>query len=366
MTDASDASGASGESSAAGSPGASETATESASDGASYASDKERIDAAVLALESGDLAAVKAALGRENLKLPEATAKAFTAISKREQKHRERVKAHEAKVSNDQAAVARAKHEISTESTKLSNARRELDQRYGWTQQTEKAWDAGDMVGVAKGIERLCRGASLATITQRIAGMSLGKGDGATGETQAIVEGRKKLDEERAAWERKQEEERLAREKAQSQRTHAEQRQAALSKFGEQNAKHPYLANPDDPSSADPEARDEAFAVYEQAWQAWQDGKLPSKPSAKKILDELHQQQLRRLKRLGITPAAGRTAATAPKAGTSNGKTPPLPQKRLPEPPPTNAKPPSREDTRASRIALARKITEQQMRGVRV
>ncbi len=194
--------------------------------------------------------------------------------------------------------------------------------------------------------------------------MSLGKGDAPSADHSAIVEGRKKLEADQAAFERKQQEEQQAREKSSAQRTHAEQRQAALGKFGEQHAKHPFLVNPDDPDTADPEARDEAFGVYERAWQDWQDGKLATKPSAKKILDEMQTIQLRRLKRLGITPAASPTAAGG-KAGTTNGKRPPIPPKRLPEPPATNAKPPSREDTRPSRIALARKITEQQTRGLR-
>lgn len=367
---------ASGDSSADGNPDASgsNSGTE-AGDGATYGSDKERIDAAALALEKGDLASAVAALGRR-VKLPETTAKAFTAISKREQKHRERVKAHDAKVANDNAAVARAKHDIAADSQKNANARRELDQRYGWTLATERAWDAGDMVGVAKGIERLCRGASLATITQRIAGMSLGKGDNSGGapsvESAAIVEGRKKLEAEQAAFEKRQREEQQAREKTERERTHQQQRTAALDKFGAQHAKHPFLANPDDPDAPDPEARDEAFAVYEKAWQAWQDGKLPQKPSAKKVLDDLHARQLRQLKRLGITPAAGASAAPSPKAGTTNGKggkvTPkpaPPPAKRLQEPPATNGRAPTRDETRAARMALAKKLTEQQTRGLR-
>jgi len=332
-----------------------------------YGSDKERIDAAVLAIEKGDLKAAVSALGRQ-VKLTHPETKAFAALAAQRQKHAQRVKADNEKAQNTLGEIERAKHVIHQESVKVSGQRRELDQRYGWIAQTERAWEAGDMVGFAKGIERIAKGASLATITQRIANAHMGKSEPMTAEQRSLDEGREKLRREQDDWNKRQAEEKAARDKEQGQRSLSEQRTTALGKFAEQYAKHPFLANPDDPTEPDQEALAEAFTSYEKAWNEWKAGKR-QKPTPKQVLDELHGREVRRLKRLGITPAAGGTVAAPPKAGTSNGNTggkvtPPKGQ-RLPEPPKTNGKAPTREDTRAARIALARKITEQQTRGMR-
>ncbi len=326
----------------------------------SYGSDKERIDAAALAIEKGDLKGAVAALGRE-VKLTHPETRAFAALAAQRQKHAQRVKRDHEAAQNKEAALSRAKNEIHQDSVKLSNQRRDLDNRFGWIASTERAWEAGDMVGFAKGIERMAKGASLATITQRIANAHMGKSEPASAEQRALEDSRAQLRKEQEDWNKKQAEERAARDKEQGQRSLTEQRQTALSKFGETHARHPFLVNPDDPKTAEPEALDEAFAVYEKRFEAWKAGKLQLKPTPKQVLDELHQKQVRQLKRLGITPAAASTAAPA-KAGT-NGK--PAARPRLPEPPKTNGKPPSREDTRQARIALAKKITEQQTRGMR-
>lgn len=344
----------------------------SASDdgGASYGSDTERIDAASAALEKGDFAGAVRALGRD-IKLPDASTKAFVAIGKRETKLAERARKHDQKVQADQAAIGRAKAELAADSNKFSAARRHHEQRYGYAIAGENAWEGGDMVGVAKAVERMCKGASLAQITQRIAGIATGK-DGAGGgnspEQQALAEGRRKLAEDQAAHEQRKRDEAAAREKAERERSHAAQRETALGKFAETHGKHPFLANPDDPGKADPEALDEAFSLYERQWSEWKGGKRALKPTPKAVLDELHGREVRRLKRLGIDPR-GAAPAPAGKAGSGSapaGKRPPAtPPKRLPEPPRTNAPPPSRDDTRSSRIALARKLTEQQTRGLR-
>lgn len=346
------------------SPDETESDSGSSSD-ASYGSDKERIDAAVLALEKGDLKAAVSALGRQ-VKLTHPETKAFAALAAQRQKHAARVKADQQKSQQTLGEIARAKHEIHQESVKVSNSRRENDQRYGWIGQTERAWDAGDMVTVAKSFERMCRGASLATITQRIANAHMGKSEPLTGEQQQLENGRAQLRKEQDDWNKRQAEEKANRDKEQGQRSLAEQRETALGKFGESHAKHPFLANPDDPEAPDPESLSEAFGAYEKAWNEWKAGKR-TKPTPKQVLDELHGKEVRKLKRLGITPAAGGTVAAPPKAGTSsaNGKVTAPKGQRLPEPPRTNGKPPSRDDTRASRIALAKKITEQQTRGMR-
>lgn len=318
----------------------------------------------MLAIEKGDLKAAVSALGRQ-VKLTHPETKAFAALAAQRQKHAQRVKADNEKAQNTLGEIERAKHTIHQESVKVSGQRRELDQRYGWIAQTERAWEAGDMVGFAKGIERIAKGASLATITQRIANAHMGKSEPMTTEQRSLEEGRDKLRRDQEDWNKRQQEEKAAREKEQGQRSLSEQRTTALGKFAEQYAKHPFLANPDDPSEPDQEALAEAFTSYEKAWNEWKAGKR-TKPTPKQVLDELHGREVRKLKRLGITPAAGGTVAAPPKAGTTtSGKVTPPKGQRLPEPPKTNGKAPTREDTRAARIALARKITEQQTRGMR-
>jgi hypothetical protein len=90
-----------------------------------------------------------------------------------------------------------------------------------------------------------------------------------------------------------------------------------------------------------------------------------AKVVAKRTLDELHARELRRLRKLGVepkAPAASSKPGTQTKKPETNGK----PGERLAEPPPTskNGKAPSLDDTRAARIAAARRMSEQQRRGV--
>lgn len=320
----------------------------------------------VAALEKGDLAAARAASGRD-VKIPKVTEQAFIAISKRERKLKDRAEKHDRKVAADQAAITRAKDELARDSTKFANDRRAHEQRFGYAVAGERAWQGGDLVAFARSVERMAGGASLATITQRIASMSLpggGSGGASPGAGDPLAEDRKRLADERAALDKRKRDEVEAKEREQQNRTHAEQRATALGKFGDKHAAHPFLVNPDEPGKADPEALGEAFGLFEKRWTEWRSGKRELKPTPKGVLDELHQREVRRLKRLGLTPATPAAAAPAAASGKPRPPAPP-PAKRLPEPPRTKTPPPTRDDTRASRIALARKVTEQQLRGAR-
>jgi hypothetical protein len=320
--------------------------------GGTYGSDKERIDAAALALEKDDLEGAVRALGRD-IKLKGASVRAFKALSVREKKHADRVK-------RDLDLVNKAKAELQQDSTRASNLLRHADQKYGWIARTEAAWEAQDYVGFAKGIERLAKGASLATITQRIASAGMGKSEPASPEAQALAADRAKLKADQEAWEKQKNDEKAAAEKTKGQQSITEKRTVALGKFGATHIKHPFLANPDDPNAPDPDALKEAFEAYEATWK---NGRFEKTP--KQVLDELHTREVRKLKRLGITPAAAAQAAPAAKAGTTNGNGTRTPPKRLAEPPATKAARPSLDETRESRVALARRLTEQQTRGLR-
>lgn len=331
------------------------TESEAANDtsGGSYGSDKERIDAAALALEKDDLEGAVRALGRD-IKLKGASVKAFKALSVREQKHAARVK-------RDLDLVNKAKSELQQDSTRASNLLRHADQKYGWIAKTEAAWESQDYVGFAKGIERLAKGASLATITQRIASAGMGKSEPASPEAQAVAAERAQLKAEREAFEKQRADEKAAAEKTKGQQSLSEKRNTALGKFGATHRQHAFLTNPDDPNTPDPDALKEAFEAYEATWK---NGRFEKTP--KQVLDELHTREVRKLKRLGITPAAAAQAAPAAKAGTTNGNGTRTPPKRLAEPPATKGgRGPTLDETREGRIAHARRLTEQQTRGLR-
>lgn len=318
---------------------------------------EERLDAAEKAFEKGDLKALAKAFGKDT-KLPEPTLKAFRSISRREAKLKADTEKHSKKTADDKVAIDKAKGEIASESARVSNLLRQIDQKHSWVIKTEKAWDAEDWVGVAKGIEKLCKGASLATITQKLA--AAGSGTGTTRSTAdrelSDREAELKRREDAHAAERAREQ--AERDKAASAKTTTERRTESKTKFGQALAKHPFLANPDEPGKVDPDALEEAFKAYEASW----DGKKFTK-TAKGAADELHARELRRIKRLGLVPAA---AAPAPAPKAKETPVPPTKTRRLPEPPPTKTgKPPSPADTLDSRIALARRITEQATRGLR-
>lgn len=345
-------------------PAPAAAAPESAETSTEYADAEARLDAIAQALEKGDLVAAAKASGRQ-IKLKDATAKAFTALSKREAKHREKVQADLAKLEKKSAAITKAQGEIATESQRVSALLRHAEQEHGWIPRVAKAWEARDLVTVAKGIERLCKGASLAQITQAMANMHLGKAEPKSAAETAAEEERAALQREREAFARQKAEEKAAAEKAKNQLTEAQKRSAAVTKFGESWKSHPLLQNPDDPDAPDPDELERAFAAFEAAW------KEDRSVKPKKVLDELWAKEQRRLRRLGLTPAAAPSAAPAPKAGASNGKAAPAgkapaPKPRLPEPPRTTGKSPTRDETREARIAAARRATEQQMRGLRI
>ena len=331
------------------------TESEAANDtsGGTYGSDKERIDAAALALEKDDLEGAVRALGRD-IKLKGASVKAFKALSVREQKHAARVK-------RDLDLVNKAKGELQQDSTRASNLLRHADQKYGWIAKTEAAWEAQDYVGFAKGIERLAKGASLATITQRIASAGMGKSEPASPEAQAVAAELAQRRSDREAFEKQRADEKAAAEKSKGQQSLSEKRTVALGKFGTTHRQHAFLTNPDDPNTPDPDALKEAFEAYEATWK---NGRFEKTP--KQVLDELHTREMRKLKRLGITPAAAAQAAPVAKAGTSTGNGTRTPPKRLAEPPATKGgRAASLDETRESRVALARRLTEQQTRGLR-
>jgi hypothetical protein len=331
---------------------ATESEASTDANGGTYGSDKERIDAAALALEKDDLDGAVRALGRD-IKLKGASLRAFKALSVREKKHAARVK-------RDLDLVNKAKTELQADSSRASNLLRHTEQKYGWIAKTEAAWEGQDYVGFAKGIERLAKGASLATITQRIASAGMGKSEPASPEDRALAEGRAALKAERDAFERQKAEEKAASEKSKGQQSVSEKRTVALGKFGTTHKQHPFLANPDDPNAPDADALKEAFEAYEATWK---NGRFEKTP--KQVLDDLHAREVRKLKRLGITPAAAAQAAPVAKAGTTNASKPAA-TKRLAEPPATRGgRVATLDETRESRVALARRLTEQQTRGLR-
>ena len=122
---------------------------------------------------------------------------------------------------------------------------------------------------------------------------------------------------------------------------------------------HP--VNPDDPKSPDPDALGEAFQAYEAAFKAKAPGET-ARDVAKRVLDGLHARELRRAKKLGLAP----TTPATPPAKPTNGKGTTKDGERLPPPPPSNkaAKPATLDETRAARMAAAKRMTELQRRGV--
>jgi hypothetical protein len=305
---------------------------------------EQRIDAASAAIEKGDWKAAIKALGKD-IKVKDTSLKAFMAMDKRESKLKQQARAHEAKAAADKAEIAKGKAELLAENTRISSLLRHGDQKYGWVARTEQAWDNDDKVAFAKGIEKMAKGASLASITQWLAGAR-----DKPAEDKSVTEERAKLAREREEWERTKAAEKAEREKAQTNQSTAQQREARVLKFGAKFADHPFLTDPDSPGKVDPEAAAEAFKAYEAHWK---NGRF-EKP-AKQVLDELHARELRKIRRLGLAPATKNEPTPKPAVAT----------RRLPEPPPTGAKPVSRDDDRAARIALAKRVSDQQRRGVR-
>lgn len=313
----------------------------------------ERLEAVSKAFESGDIEAMAKALQKEGGKVSGPVRRAFRAhqrrlqqIETRETKANEREKAFE-------ASRARAQQEIADESRRLSDIQRHASQKFGWAAALERAWDEEDMVGVAKALEKACKGASLATITQRLASGKTAK----TPDEQKLADDRKKFADEQAAVERKKTAEG-------DKQVQAQKREAAVARVGDALKAHPYLQTVDDKGQkvTDTEALAEVFTAYEASW----NGEKFTK-SARQCADELQDKLLARAK------ARGLAAPVAPPS-SKNGK-PVVPAKkpvakpRLAEPPrSTNAArgtPQDLDASRAMRIANAKRVTEMQRRGVR-
>lgn len=279
--------------------------------------------------------------------------KQFVSIDKREKALKRKRREWEKSKEEKEAEFARARQELISESNRISALQRQAEQKFGWAARGESAWKNDDKVTFAKAIEKMAGGASLASITQWLAG--------ATDKPSAPAQSQPSEEEqawrrEKAEWERKQAEERAKAEGSKKETASAEKREQARARLASAFGKHPFLANPDDPSKPDPDALQEAFEAFEGAMKSRRVGES-AREVAKRTLDALHARELRRLKRLGLEPKAPPAAEKGPEKKTGE---------RLPEPPPSksNGKPPSADETRASRIAAARRMSEMQRRGV--
>lgn len=288
--------------------------------------------------------------GDDKPKTPEELKKQFVAIDRREKKLKRQRKEWQEQTAQKDAEFAKAKQELIEENRRISALQRGVEQKFGWAARGEQAWDGQDKVAFAKAIERMAKGASLASITQWLAGALDTQPKGPEKKEPSAEE--QEWRREKAEHDRKLAEERAKAEGAKKETSSAEKREQAKARLASAFAKHPYLANPDEPGKPDPDALNEALGKVADAMKHRSVGET-SNQVAKRVLDELHAREVRRLKRLGLEP---KVPAKAPeKTG-----------ERLPEPPPTNhnGKPPTPDETRNARIAAARRMTEMQRRGI--
>jgi len=297
--------------------------------------------------------------GGDKPQTPEELKKHFVAIDRREKKLKRQRKEWEADKKAKESEFTKAREELVQENNRISALQRHVEQKHAWVAKGQQAWDNDDKVGFAKAIEKMAKGASLAAITQWLAGATDKPAGAAKAEPSEEEQGWRR---EKAEWERKQAEERAKAEGSKKETASAEKRDQAKGRIAVAFARHPFLANPDDPQKPDPDALQEAFERWEGAMKHRRPGQT-AREVAKEVLDQLHAREVRRLKRLGIEP---KTAAPANGKGAAKGTEGRKQGERLPEPPPTNrgVKPPSLDETRANRIAAARRMTEQQRRGV--
>jgi hypothetical protein len=305
---------------------------------------EERLAAAQAAWDKGDFDGAAKALGK---KAPEPVKQGFIKLNKARDKHQRRIKADDDKLEAKRIEIRKAEQNIANENARVTSLLRHGDQKYGWVARTEQAWDNDDKVAFAKGIEKMAKGASLAHITQWLAGAR-----DKPAEDKSVTEERAKLTREKEEWERAKAHAAAEREKEQKALSTIEQRQALVTKFGAKFKEHPFLANPDKPGEPDEDALEEAFEAYTKTWK---NGRFEK--TASQVLDELHAKELRRIKRMGLVPAAKETPA--PAAGKK-----PASVARLPEPPPSQ-KPPAGRAPLEDRIAMAKRLGEQQRRGIR-
>ncbi len=311
-----------------------------------------QLEAVTKAFESGDVDAMAKALEKPGVKIAGPVRRAFRAFQRREQKAAERDRKADERDRNFDEAKTRAQQSIAEDSRRVSHQERGLIAKYGWAHEFTEAWEAEDMLRVSKALEKGAKGASLATITQKLASGKTGK----TPEEKELADRLRKLEETTAA-------ERTKEQQAAEKKRQAESREAAVERVGAALKSHPYLETTNDKGEkvTDPEALTEVFAAYEASW----NGEKFTK-TARQCADALQEKLVARAKARGLAPAP---AAAKP------GKTPPAPVARRPAPRATREPPRSTatargtpadlEQTRANRLAQARRLTEMQRRGVR-
>lgn len=332
-------------------------AAEEEGDGAGDAparSEKERLDAVIKAFAAGDIEAMAKALEQPGVKISGPVRRQFRAFQRRVQKLDAREQELKDKDRTFEDAKAKAQQAIADDSRRLSQAERELTRKFGTAYQLETAWEQEDMVAVGKALERACKGASLAEITQKLATGKTGK----TPEERALAERERKLQEAQTAEQRK------AQQAEEAKKT-AQQREAAIGRIGEGLKTHPYLQMKDPKSGEmvlDTEALNEVFSAYEASW----NGEKFTK-TARKCADELQEKLVARATARGLAPVT----APPPPAGKAGkpqpGKKPPQQRTGVKEPPRTQPSAAARLDldsTRANRVALAKRQVEMQRRGV--
>ncbi len=302
--------------------------------------DAEKLSTGLALMQKGDLDAAVRALGGDPKLIPLPTKKAFRAMARREMKA-------QARDTQFARAKATAQSELSTESNRLSQLQRGLATKFAAADESQRAWENEDFLTVGKALERHFK-TDLATITQKLASGKVGK----TPDEKGIADERAKLARERAEWEAQKANE-------SSQKTLAQKRQEAVTRVGAGLKAHPYIVGVD--GKPDPDAIEEVFNAYEKTW----DGEKFTK-TAKACADELQQKLEERAKKRGLVKAG----ALSTKNGKPGAKPVVAARPRLPEParttPRTNLG--TTEDldaSRALRLANARRITEQQRRGLR-
>lgn len=314
-------------------------------------SEKEQLDAVTKAFESGDIDAMAAALKKQGVKISGPTRRAFRAFARRTQQLDTREQELKERDRDFEEKRARAQQVIADDTRRLSASERELTRRYGTAYELETAWQNEDMLALGKTLERACKGASLAEITQKLATGKAGK----TPDEKRMAERERALEERQAAEQRKTAE-------AEAAKTRAQQREAAIGRVGEGLKAHPYLQMKNDKGETvlDQEALKEVFSAYEASW----NGEKFTK-TARKCADELHEKLVARAKARGLAPAPA--APPAGKKPPANGKKPVQQRTGVKEPPRSSSRAAVNTDlesTRANRVAAAKRMVEMQRRGV--
>lgn len=316
-----------------------------------------RLDAVTKAFASGDIEAMAKALEQPGVKVAGPVRRAFRAFQRRTQQLDARDQEQKDRDRNFEEAKGRAQQAIAEDSRRLSEAERNFTRKFGSSFAIEQAWENEDALALGKALEKACKGASLAEITQRLASGKAGK----TPEERQLAEARRKLDEDRAALERKGQD-------AEAQKRQQQSREAAVGRIGEALKTHPYLQTKDEKTGAvvmDQEALAEVFGAYEASW----NGEKFTK-TARQCADELQEKLLARAKARGlaVVPAAAPAGGKAPAGKTPPAAPPRKPAPRGKEPPRSQKGSGAALDLNASRdarIAQARRMVEMQRRGVR-